>query len=527
MVVNLKSGNPHDQLDACFPCHSRRTRLTGDDWIGKSYLNSFLPALLTPELYHADGQILEEDYEYGSFLQTKMYQDGVRCVDCHNPHTLKLKAQGNGLCVQCHSERADHRFPKLIPKNYDTPEHHFHKENSAGAVCVDCHMTAKNYMVVDTRRDHSFRVPRPDLSVKIGTPNACNSCHKNKSPQWAADVVAKWYGANSRRGLHYGEIIAAARSGKAEAESQLAGLVQDVNMPAIVRATALELLSSNYAESSMKALVEASADREPIVRSTAAAGLLHAPSDVKLKVLPALLRDPIRAVRIQAARGLVSISEKLNREARKQFDAGLSEFRAAQIYNADTPSANLNLALLESDLKQFESAIAHYETAIKLDPEFMPARVNLGNLFNQVGRNRDAERDYREAIKKTPNEGELHYSLGLLLTEENRFAGAAAELGTAAQLLNRARVYYNYALALQRSDKFADCEAALLRAYSLTADDPDVLNALAIFYAQQSKWDQAVGYAQQLMRLQPGNNEAAQLMRQIETARNAARSQKR
>lgn len=526
LVVNLKSTSSHDQVDACLPCHSRRTRLTGDDWVGKPYLDSFLPALLTPELYHTDGQILDEDYEYGSFLQSKMYQDGIGCVDCHNPHTLKLKAEGNTLCVRCHSERGDQRFPKLIQKVYDTPEHHFHKQDSEGALCVNCHMAAKNYMVVDLRRDHSFRIPRPDLSVKIGTPNACNSCHKDKSAQWAADMVAKWYGPNRRKELHYGEIIAAGRSGKPEAESQLVGLVRDANMPAIVRATALELLGRNYGQSGTTALVEASADRDALVRSTAVAGLLNAPSEVKLKALAPLLRDPIRAVRIQAARGLVSVSGDLNAELRAQFNAGLGEFRAAQMYNADTPAGNLNLALLDSDLKQFDSAIGYYEMAVRLDPEFMPARVNLGNLFNQLGRNEDAERVYREAIKQAPDEGELHYSLGLLLAEENRLADAVAELGRAAGLLNRGRVYYNYALALQHSGKATESEAALLRAYSLSSNDPDILNALAIFYAQQRKWDQALSYAQRLMRLQPGNDAAVQLVRQIETERGASRNPK-
>jgi predicted CXXCH cytochrome family protein len=190
LLVNLNT-SPQDQGDVCLPCHSRRTRLTGEDWAGRPFLDTFLPALLEPDLYHADGQILEEDYEFGSFLQTKMYEDGVRCVDCHNAHTLKLKAEGNGLCVQCHSERADRRFPKLVLKVYDTPAHHFHKENSEGARCVNCHMPAKNYMVIDARRDHSFRIPRPDLSVKINVPNACNMCHKDKTASWAAGAIAK------------------------------------------------------------------------------------------------------------------------------------------------------------------------------------------------------------------------------------------------------------------------------------------------------------------------------------------------
>jgi predicted CXXCH cytochrome family protein len=303
-------------------------------------------ALLTPALYYADGQILDEDYEYGSFLQTKMYSDGVRCVDCHNPHTLKLKAEGNALCVQCHSERADRRFPKLIPKVYDTPAHHFHKADSPGAQCVNCHMPAKNYMVVDPRRDHSFRIPRPDLSVKIGTPNACTTCHKEKSPQWAADAVAKWFGPNRRQESHYGEVIAAGRAGKPEAASQLIALVRDKNISAIVRATAVELLR-RYGPEVNQAIIDATKDSEPLVRVTAVDGLDRLTPDEKLSVVAPLVADPIRAVRIQAARVLTGAPiDRLEPVRRREFDSALSEYKQAQIYNADIPSGNLNLAKL-------------------------------------------------------------------------------------------------------------------------------------------------------------------------------------
>jgi len=525
LVVNFRSAKPQDQVNACLPCHARRARLTADDWAGRPFLDTFLPALLEPALYHADGQILEEDYEYGSFLQTKMYDDGVRCVDCHNPHTLKLKAEGNALCLQCHSERADRRFPKLIPKVYDTPAHHFHKADSSGALCVNCHMPARDYMVVDPRRDHSFRVPRPDLSVKIGTPNACNTCHKDKSPQWAADAVAKWYGPNRRQEPHYGEVIAAAQARRPEAASQLIALIRDQNIPAIVRATAVELLR-NYGPEVNQAIVEATKDAEPLVRVTAVDGLDRLPPDEKLSVVTPLVADPIRAVRIQAARVLTGAPiDQLEPARRQEFELALAEYRLAQIYNADMPSGNLNLALIETNLKQFDSAVEHYQTAIRLDPEFMPARVNLGNLYNQLGRNDDAEREFRRAIEHAPSNGDLHYSLGLLLAAEKRVNESAEELGKAAMLLpDSSRVQYNYALALQQTGKMKEAEARLRKAYMLNSQDPDLANALALFYVQQEKWDQALPYAQALVKLTPGATEAMEMLKQIEAEQSRRRS---
>lgn len=524
LVVRLES-SPHDQVSVCLPCHTRRARLTAEDWAGRPFLDTFLPALLTEQLYHADGQFLEEDYEYGSFLQTKMYNDGVRCVDCHDAHSLKKKAEGNALCVQCHSERADRRFPKLIPKVYDTPAHHFHKADSPAAQCINCHMPAKNFMVVDVRRDHSFRVPRPDLTIKIGTPNACNQCHKDKTPQWAADAVAKWYGPNRRQESHYGEVIAAARARKPEAAAQLVALISDRNIPDIVRASAVALLR-NYGPEVNQAMIDATKDPEPLVRVTAVDGLDRLTPDEKLSVVTPLVADPIRAVRIQAARVLTAGPiDRLEPARRQEFDSALAEYKLAQIYNADIPGGNLNLALIETNLKLFDNAIEHYKTAIRLDPTFMPARVNLGNLYNQLGRNAEAETQFREAIGRAPNDGELHYSLGLLLAEEKRLPESAEELGKAATLMpDRSRVQYNYALALQQIGKMKEAEAVLLRGYRLNPRDPDVVNALVLFYAQQEKWEQALPYAQALVKLMPGAPEPLQILQRIEAEQAGRRS---
>src|SRR5262249_29298395 len=185
---------------------------------------------------------LGEVYEYGSFRQSKMYQQGVRCSDCHNPHTGKVREMGNALCTQCHGAPPNPRFPAAGTKVYDSPAHFFHKPGSPGAQCVNCHMPLKNYMVVHGRRDHSLRIPRPDLTVKIGTPNACNACHKDRPARWATAAVEKWYGHPAGQTPHYGEAVAAGRAGSPGAESQLIALLGDRQQPGIVRATALGAL---------------------------------------------------------------------------------------------------------------------------------------------------------------------------------------------------------------------------------------------------------------------------------------------
>ena len=95
-------------------------------------------------------------------------------------------------------------------------------------------------MGIDARRDHAIRIPRPDLTVKIGTPNVCSGCHADRTPEWAADAIARWYGPDRRHEAHYGEVLAAGRAGQRGAEESLLNLARDSSEPAIVRATALE-----------------------------------------------------------------------------------------------------------------------------------------------------------------------------------------------------------------------------------------------------------------------------------------------
>src|SRR5215831_6237040 len=221
LLVDFRGGDSRYQVEACAPCHSRRQRLTDGEQPGRPFLDNYHPALLREGLYYPDGQQRDEVYVWGSFLQSRMYAKGVRCTDCHEAHSLRLSAQGNALCRQCHQSKGNDRFPTLKKADYDTPAHHHHAPGSAGAQCANCHIPAKNYMVIDPRPDHSFRIPRPDLTIKIGTPNACNGCHDKRTPQWAADTVAQWYGPGRRQEAHYGQVFAEARMGRASA---LAGL---------------------------------------------------------------------------------------------------------------------------------------------------------------------------------------------------------------------------------------------------------------------------------------------------------------
>ncbi|MDX1345904.1 MAG: multiheme c-type cytochrome, partial [Sedimenticolaceae bacterium] len=213
-ALRNKPRTTDSEIEVCAQCHSRRSSISQDYVPGKPFMDHYVPSLLVDGLYHADGQIDDEVYVYGSFLQSKMYAAGVTCSDCHEPHSLALRSPGNGVCAQCH-----------LPAKYDSKSHHFHEPGSEGASCAECHMPPKNYMVVDPRHDHSMRIPRPDLSVKLGTPNACNNCHADRDAGWAAQQVKTWYGDSLPGHQAYAETLNAARRDAPGAGEELAAVV--------------------------------------------------------------------------------------------------------------------------------------------------------------------------------------------------------------------------------------------------------------------------------------------------------------
>ena len=525
LKVRFSGLDASGEIDSCARCHSRRHRVGPHDVHGRPLLDDFLVETLREDLYYPDGQVLEEVYVYGSFLQSKMYREGVRCTDCHDAHSGNPRSEGASLCTRCHQPAPPEDFPTLKAKNYASADHHHHAPGSDGSQCVSCHMPAKIFMVMDPRRDHSFRVPRPDLSVQLDTPNACNTCHEDKSSKWAANAVARWYGRERSHEPHFAEAILAGRTRDRGAEVKLIRLALDKEQPAIVRATALELLQG-YGEDSLAAMATLTKDEDALVRTKALAGLDGLDPSSRVQAAAPLLDDPIRAVRIEAARVLSALPvEKLSSEQRKRFDSALEEFRETQQAMLDTPAAWLNRAVLASNRGQAGQAEADYRRALKMDPYFVPAALNLSTLYAEQKRFGEAEGILRGGIEKVPQQGELHYSLGLLLAETNRLTEAADNLGRAAKLIpGRPRVRYNYGLALQQLGRRGEAEKVLLEADRLDRSDPDIVYAVTVFYMQQRQFNRALPYAERLARLVPDAPAPAEMLRTIRSRISANRS---
>ncbi len=495
--LDIRYGDGAAEIEACSTCHALRSPIRSDRSVGGAFLDGFTPALLEPGLYHADGQILGEVFEYGSFLQSRMFAEGVRCTDCHNPHSVRPRVVGNALCEQCHHPDAPrNRFPTLTARNYDTPDHHFHPEGSAGSLCVNCHMAERTYMEVDPRRDHSFRVPRPDVAAEVGSADACTLCHTGQSHDWAAGAIAEWYGPGRRTEGHYGEVLAAGREGGPEAADALAALVRDPEQPAIVRATALGLLVP-YGPEGVGNVTAVFDDPEPLVRMAAASGLGALELSERLRLGGRLLRDSVRSVRIEAAREMAPDAANLAAGDLAAFGAARAEYEAAQSVRLDMPESHVNLGNFHTATGDHARAVDDYRTALSLDPSFAPASMNLSVLLSRLGRNDEAENALRDALDVTPDFGDAYYSLGLLLAEDGRLDEAAGALERAAGLLpGNARVHYNRGLALQRLDRRGEAEAAFLRADALAPGTPEYLTALAILHAQEGRWAEALPWAE-------------------------------
>jgi Flp pilus assembly protein TadD len=385
---------------------------------------------------------------------------------------------------------------------------------------VSCHMPAKLYMVVDARRDHRFPIPRPDLSGTLGTPNACTGCHTDRSPAWAAAEIERRRGSRPSRAPSFAAAIAAGRAGGRDAAPRLVALITDPRQPAIVRATALDLLHDGGA-ASVAAMVSATRDDDPVVRMAAVSSLARLPINGRIGPVTPLLRDPIRAVRIEAARALAAVPrERLDASGRRARDAALAELVAAQRAMADMPSAHVTLGDVQQSLGRHDLAERSYRTALRMDPGLFPARIDLASLHDATGRAPDSERVLRDGLARDPGNGELHYALGLLLAASaGRRAEAAGELAEAARLMpGRARVHYNHGLTLQHLGQRRAAEAELLRAHELDRGDPGIVYALAIFYLQQQSESQAVLYGQRLAALARGDAGTGELLQRLRQA---------
>ncbi|MDE0908848.1 MAG: HEAT repeat domain-containing protein [Myxococcota bacterium] len=457
----------HTEVELCARCHSRRSALVEAPEVGRPIQDTHRVSTLDGAIYHPDGQPRpeEESYVYGSFVQSAMYGAGVTCSDCHDPHTATLRASGNDLCSRCHTKAT-----------YDSPKHHQHKAGSTGAQCVECHMPNTTYMGVDERRDHGLRIPRPDLSEALGTPNACNGCHSSMTSSWAAHKVKTWFPNGRHTTRHWGEAIHAGQWTAADAERLLVGLLATPSTPPIVRATAIGLLPRFASQNSLPAFPLAINDESALVRTSALEAIGNFPEELRLEWAANLLNDPVRSVRQEAVRALASVPRgQLKGAIAKNFDNQLAEYRAAQLRDGSRPEPYMRLAelaLAENDLDLAES---EYRRALERNSSFIPAFINLADLHRVRGADEEAERVLRQALAKSGDQPDVRHALGLTLIRLSRVQEATTELERASKgRPELPRYAYVFAAALHQQGESNRARSVLREALALHPGDRDL-----------------------------------------------------
>ncbi len=483
-------------VDTCGACHARRSALVEPFRPGVPFLDQFLPVLPDlSETYYPDGQVREENYEYTSFLLSRMYHEGVYCMDCHDAHDGSLLREGNNLCLKCHAGKID------------PVQHSRHRLDGPGGRCVNCHMPITVYMQRDPRRDHGFTIPDPKLTIEYGIPNACNRCHEDKTPEWALEVVEQWYGERMDRITRRRAVaVARARRGELAVIPELLELLEEDPYPEWRAVFALCLRPWRTQPQVAAALLKAAQSEHPMLQWAAARALdpeREPPPDLSV-----LLDHPRRAVRVQAAWAM--------RKVLKEDAPVMRELRQFLELQLDQPTGRMMQGIYAKDRGRLDEAERWFRKALALEPYSPVPWEAIAVMYSEAGNVERALEVLDEACEALPQQARLHYLRGLALAEAGRLPAATAALQEAVRLdAGLARAWYNLALARHRLGQQNLALRALRTALDLEPDNSDFAFALATIYRDIGRRDQAIRWARRTLTLNPLHRGAAALLEQL------------
>ncbi len=489
-------------IENCAGCHARRGEITGDFTPGDSFWDHYLLTITDGgDIYYPDGQIRDENYEFSSFLSSRMHHAGVRCMDCHDMHSMKTILPGNQLCMRCHTPGGFPNAPPIQPE-----AHSFHGMSSTGNQCINCHMPQTTYMQRHPRHDHGFTIPDPLLTKQFGIPNACNKCHTDKDTEWAIAAADQWWGDRlNRRTRSRATLIAQARQGNPEARDGLLKLLESDEIPHWKASACLVLDRWAMEPGVITALQNQLSHEHPLVRQSAARSLEAALEAPGVRAgLNKLLLDPARSVRVTAAWAL--------RESLDLDSTAAKDLQHMLQINADQPSGRMQLGQWHYARRNLPEAIRHMETAIQWDPNSPPFHHDLALLHSTAGNTAQTIQKLRDAIKLAPNEAQYHYELGLALSETGDLAATVTALRECVRVQPRfARAWYNLGLALNQQGQTAEAIDALRQGEAAEPGDPAIPYARATIHAQLGQKAEALAAAEQAIRADPNFPEAQRL----------------
>jgi tetratricopeptide (TPR) repeat protein len=507
---SLTKPNRDQVMETCAACHARRGELTGDLIPGESFYDHFsLTVTDETQTFFPDGQIRDENYEFTSFSSSRMHHAGVRCVDCHDPHSNKNIVSGNQLCMNCHTApRNDFPTAPVI----DPVAHSHHGADSTGNQCVSCHMPVTTYMQRDPRHDHSFSIPDPKLTKEFAVPNACNRCHTDKDTDWAIEATKKFYGDKPDRVSRSRAILVAnARKRDPSARLGLIQLLASNEIPAW-KATACHLLGQWVNDpSASKALLQQINHESPLVREAAVRALGNLVRSNHTEIRAALqpcLQDSVRSVRIAAAWALC---DKLDMESL----AGRELAHMLDI-NSDQPTGRMQLSQFMMLRGDTPAAIQQIRKAIQWDPNSPPFHHDLAILLSTTGDGQGAVDAIKKAAQLDPENSEYSYKLALALAEIGSTTEVIAALKkTVKSDPGHARAWYNLGLALNGQGQIREAIATLNQGQAADPSDSAIPYARATIHARQNEKQKAIEATLQALKIRPDFEEAKQLLQSL------------
>jgi tetratricopeptide (TPR) repeat protein len=471
------------EVEMCAQCHSRRAQLDNDYHPGKRFDDHYLMSQLDEPLYFNNGQIKDEVYEYGSFKQSKMYEAGVTCSDCHDVHSLSRTILNDNVCNKCHQE-----------SKYATPKHHFHEQGGKGSSCITCHMPSRTYMGVDERNDHSFRIPRPDLSIGTDNPNACNQCHKDKNPQWASDKIQKWYGHTPIGKQNFSHALSALQHNSDTAPQLLYDVLMS-NQPNIAKATAIAYLGNYPSQQTYTTTLQMLHNSDSDIRLSALRTLEAFPLELRVQATVKMLNDESKIIRTEASRQLSALPMgDLDQETRTKLTQGINEYKQALLFNADRAESQTALGTLYANLGETKKAQEAFQEALRIQSAYTPATINYAHFLQNNNQDDQALSVLQKGLKHADDQAELHHALGLWYVRHHDNIKALEALKHAASLdQENAQYQYVYAVALAENDP-KGAIAILKKSLEKHTGDLQTLYGLAYYYQQIGQMETAKQY---------------------------------
>lgn len=489
----LSKASNKSQVQVCARCHALRSPLGDGYRHTAALLDDYLPNALDATQYEVDGQIKGEVFEYGSFTQSKMFAKGVTCTNCHNPHSTQLKLEGNAVCTQCHNPAGKTAAvgvdgAGLQAKDYASSAHTHHPVGSKAAQCTSCHMPGKLYMGNDFRHDHSFSVPAPAQSAALGSPDACQGCHKETASARLIEQFNNWYPDAKPRDGGYAVALQAARAGTSGAARGVLEQLNRNDLPALRRAALLTELASYPSAPALSQISSSLKDPDPQVREAAVRTLAGMASPQQMaQLLPALLRDPVLAVRLAATWELAQQPPETRQNLTPAFwQQMLDEYELVQLALLERGEANMNLASLYQISGRNAEIEASLRAALLRDPDFLPAVVSLSQMLEQSSP-QEASQLLADALQRNPEEALLYHAKGLSLVRSGDYPAAIKAFAKADELAPD-NPQYGYVLAIALHDS-GQREAAIAQLQEMLKRQPQNRGAsMALLnYAQETR----------------------------------------